>query len=165
MGTLYTVGIWGRDGAMYERGAAAAPGDARLLRGAHPGEFAGRGLDLLAAAPDAAGWAGAGMVRCRALLLHGASAPLARGMQAGCAVSYGTSPKDTLTISSLEGSQICLALQRELVTLAGDVVERQELVLPFPPGRSPLLFLAVKGTLLLLGVPPERLGEADPGSS
>lgn len=144
---------------MFHQVAAGAPDTAALFRAGHPGEFAGRELDLLAAAPDALGWAGSGSVRCKAVLLHGASAPLARGLRAGCAVSYGTSPKDTLTISSLEGDQICLALQREVVTLAGDVVERQELVLPFPPGSSPLLFLAVKGTLLLLGVPPERLGE------
>ena len=51
-----------------------------------------------------------------------------------------------------------MALQRELVTLEGTVVEQQELVLPFPLEESPLPFLAVAGTLLLLGVPPEELG-------
>lgn len=74
------------------------------------------------------------------------------------AVSYGTSPKDTLTFSSLEGDQICLALQRELVASQGRVVEQQEFVLPFPAGEAPLPFLAAAGVLLLLGEPPGVLG-------
>ena len=77
-------------------------------------------------------------------------------------MSYGTSPRDTLTFSSLEGDRLCLAVQRELVTLGGAVVEQQELVLPFSTGASPLPFLAAAGTLLLLGVPPEELPGAAP---
>ena len=72
-------------------------------------------------------------------------------------MSYGTSARDTLTLSSLEGDQICVALQRDIVTVSGAVVERQELVLPFPPGRSPLPWLCAVGALLLMDVPPERL--------
>ena len=86
-----------------------------------------------------------------------AAGPLARALNARQAVSYGTSPRDTLTFSSLEGDRLCLAVQRELVTLGGAVVEQQELVLPFSTGASPLPFLAAAGTLLLLGVPPEEL--------
>ena len=104
-----------------------------------------------------AGWAGAGAVDCRTVLLPGGAGPLARALRTGQAVSYGTSPRDTLTFSSLEGDRICLALQRELVTLQGTVVEQQEMVLPFPPEASPLPFLATAGTLLLLGMPPEQL--------
>ena len=87
----------------------------------------------------------------------GTAGPLARALNARQAVSYGTSPRDTLTFSSLEGDRLCLAVQRELVTLGGAVVEQQELVLPFSTGASPLPFLAAAGTLLLLGVPPEEL--------
>ena len=50
-----------------------------------------------------------------------------------------------------------MALQRELVTLAGTVLDQQELVLPFPAGLSPMPYLAAMGVLLLLGVPPEEL--------
>ena len=107
--------------------------------------------------PGAVGWAGAGAVHCRTVLLPGAAGPLARTLQAGQAVSYGTSPRDTLTFSSLEGDRLCLAVQRELVPLSGPVVEQQELVLPFPTGASPLPFLAAAGALLLCGVPPEEL--------
>ena len=112
---------------------------------------------LLVVSPGALGWAGAGAVDCRTVLLPGGAGPLARALRTGQAVSYGTSPRDTLTFSSLEGDRICLALQRELVTLQGTVVEQQEMVLPFPPEASPLPFLATAGTLLLLGMPPEQL--------
>ena len=107
--------------------------------------------------PAARGWAGAGAVPCGTVLLPGTAGPLARALNARQAVSYGTSPRDTLTFSSLEGDRLCLAVQRELVTLGGAVVEQQELVLPFSTGASPLPFLAAAGTLLLLGVPPEEL--------
>ena len=132
---MFSVGIWARDEELYKI-LSSKTAQAELRRGRHPAEFTGRKLDLLVAAPDAVGWAGAGAVDCSTVLIHGAAGPLARSLRTGCAVSYGTSPKDTLTFSSLEGDQICLALQRELVTLAGDIVERQELVLPFPVGRT-----------------------------
>lgn len=156
---VHQVGIWEQDEGLYEAvRRRISPGLARLRSGRHPAELAGEPLELLAIAPWATGWAGAGVVECRTVLLPGSAGPLARALRTGQAVSYGTSPKDTLTFSSLEGRQICLALQRELVTLEGTVVEQQELVLPFPPEESPLPFLAVAGTLLLLGVPPEELG-------
>ena len=47
---------------------------------------------------------------------------------------------------------------RELVTVEGRVVERQELPLRLPDHMSPLPVLAAAGALLLLGVPPEELG-------
>lgn len=152
------VGIWEQNEGLFEAVRRRMPPEAaRLSAGRHPAELAGEALDLLVIAPGATGWAGAGAVECRTVLLPGSAGPLARALRTGQAVSYGTSPKDTLTFSSLEGSQICLALQRELVSLEGTVVEQQELVLPFPAGESPLPFLVLAGTLLLLGVPPEEL--------
>ena len=63
----------------------------------------------------------------------------------------------TLTFSSLAQDTLCLALQRELVTLGGVCREPQEIPLA-PQGRAdPLALLAWAGTLLLLGAPPERL--------
>lgn len=102
---------------------------------------------------------GPGAVDCRSVLLPGRAGPLSQLLRGEYAVSYGTSPKDTLTLSSLEGDQLCLSLQRELVTLEGAVVDRQELVLALPPQVSPLPVLAAAGALLMLGVPPERLME------
>ena len=112
---------------------------------------------LLVVSPSAARQ-GVELPDCRTVLLPGQAGELLRTKQAASAVSYGPSPRDTLTLSSREGDHLWAALQRELVTLEGTVVEQQELVLPFPLEESPLPFLAVAGTLLLLGVPPEELG-------
>ena len=94
--------------------------------------------------------------QCRTVLLPGemGGAPL----QAASAVSYGVSPRDSLTISSREGELLWAALQRELVTVDGRVVERQEFPLALEPGEGELAALAAAGALLLLGVPPEKLG-------
>ncbi len=155
---MIEVGIWERDEGILDAVARRLPPSAARLRsGRHPAELAEGVLDLLVVSPGALGWAGAGAVDCRTVLLPGGAGPLARALRTGQAVSYGTSPRDTLTFSSLEGDRICLALQRELVTLQGTVVEQQEMVLPFPPEVSPLPFLATAGTLLLLGMPPEQL--------
>ena len=84
--------------------------------------------------------------------------PPSRGdLQAASAVSYGSGPKNTLTLSSREGRKLWLALQRELVTIQGQVVDRQEFPWMLDHGASPQSALAVAGALLLLGVPPEQL--------
>ena len=88
----------------------------------------------------------------------GDAGELLDGLRAASAVSYGASPRDSLTISSREGGRLWAALQRELVTVDGQVVERQEFPLALEPGREELPALAVAGALLLLGVPPEDLG-------
>ena len=80
--------------------------------------------------------------------------------RAASAVSYGASPRDSLTISSREGNTLWAALQRELVTVDGQVVERQEFPLTLEPEVGELPALAAAGALLLLGVPPEELGSA-----
>ena len=133
-------------------------GRPRLLRGRHPAELAGEELDLLVVSPRAVGWGGAMRVNCRLMLLPGSAAPMARGLRMEGAVSYGVGPKNTITLSSLNGETICLAVQRELVTVKGSVVERQELVLPYPPGlENPDLFMARVGALLLCGGMPNEL--------
>jgi len=155
---VFQIGIWERDEGILEAVQDRLPVDTACLRpGRHPADLAGMELDLLVVSPGAVGWAGAGALDCRTVLLPGAAAPLARTLRTGQAVSYGTSPRDTLTFSSLEGDRLCVALQRELVTLEGAVVERQELVLPYPPESSPLHFLAVTGALLLLDALPDSL--------
>ena len=153
------VGIWEKQESVsgaVRRSLGRREGEIRLLSGRHPAEFAGEPVDLLCIGPDSDGWAGARSAECGVLLLPGAAGPLARGMRCRSAVSYGTSPRDTLTFSSLEGDRICPALQREIVSLDGRVVERQEFVAPFPPGENPMTFLAAAGVLLLLGAKPEE---------
>lgn len=156
------VGVWERNEGLCE----AAQEDLKrsgldrpeIYRGRHPAELAGEVLDLLVVSPRATGWAGAASVSCRLVLLPGSAAPMARGLRVEGAVSYGTGPKDTITLSSLEEDKICLAIQRELVTVKGGVVERQELVLSYPAGQAvPDLFMARVGTLLLMGADPALL--------
>lgn len=96
--------------------------------------------------------------QCRTALLPGGMSGVPP--KAASAVSYGASPRDSLTISSREGNTLWAALQRELVTVDGQVVERQEFPVPLAPGEEELSALAAAGALLLLGVPPEKLGPA-----
>lgn len=92
--------------------------------------------------------------QCRTALVPGETVlPL----RAASAVSYGVSPRDSLTLSSREGDVLWAALQRELVTVDGQVVERQEFPLSLAPGAGELSALAAAGALILLGVPPEEL--------
>jgi len=150
------VGIWERDEGLYHalekslrRSTLPQPA---LLRGRHPADFFNEELDLLVISPNAIGWAGTSSISCRIVLLPGSAGHMARGLQVESAVSYGTGPKDTLSLSSLESDRIGLAIQRELVTVEGSVVDRQELVLPYSPEReSPELFLCRIGAMLLLG--------------
>ena len=55
------------------------------------------------------------------------------------------------------GHGLCLALQREVVTLAGRSLELQEVPLRGFAGVAPELVLAWAGVLLLAGIPPEKL--------
>ena len=112
---------------------------------------------LLVVSPKAAARSAGLSGNCRTALLPG-DTPLPRwGLQAASAVSYGAGPKNTLTLSSREGQKLWMALQRELVTIQGQVVERQEFPWTLAYGASPQAALAVAGALLLLGVPPEQL--------
>lgn len=94
--------------------------------------------------------------QCRTALLPGGMGGVSP--KAASAVSYGVSPRDSLTISSREGDTLWAALQRELVTVDGQVVERQEFPLKVEAKNGELSALAAAGALLLLGVPPEKLG-------
>ena len=114
---------------------------------------------LLAISPRAAqrgiGLSGA----CRTLLLPGQTRQELENLQAASVVSYGTSSRDSLTLSSCRRKRLSVALQRELVTVEGQVVERQEFPVLRVPQMEAMSNLAVVGTLLLLGVAPEELME------
>ncbi len=94
---------------------------------------------------------------CRTALLPGECGDAFRHLRADCAVSYGAGPKDSLTLSSRRGDLLWCAIQRELVTVDGLIVDRQEFPMYLPKGMGPLVGLAAAGTLLLLGVEPEKL--------
>jgi len=94
-------------------------------------------------------------IRCRALLVPGnAPGQTVAGIQSKWVVSYGLSGKDSITVSSLEKEAAVLALQRELMTLQDEVIERQEFPVPFPAGPDSEEIMAAYGSLLLLGIPP-----------
>ena len=134
---METVGVWSGGEALVRRLEAALGAEFQFLWGTHPADFA-RGLCAgLIIAPDATALAGAGVVR---------------KVQAASAVSYGLGRQNTLTLSSLDGGSVSVCLQRELVTLAGATVERQEWVLPFDRAtQTPEEFLCLCGALLALG--------------
>lgn len=73
-------------------------------------------------------------------------------------VSYGLGSQNTITLSSRNDDGCMLALQRDIVTLSGALLERQEI--PLPPLTHPENALAASGALLITGCPPERLSDA-----
>ena len=133
------------------RGLSARGGlGGRCTSGDHPA--------LLVVSPGAAERGSVLPRQCRTALVPG---EIAVPLRAASAVSYGVSPRDSLTVSSREGDVLWAALQRELVTVDGQVVERQEFPLRLDPGAGELPCLAAAGALLLLGVPPEELNRPD----
>lgn len=145
------VGIWSGGEKLAGRLEARLGRQFALFTGAHPADFAQRPPALLVIAPDATGLAGAGLIRPRVALLPGDSLALASRVRAASAVSYGLGRRNTLTLSSMEGGNVSVALQRELMTLSGAGVERQEWVLPYDRSReTPEEFLCLVGALLLL---------------
>ena len=133
------------------RGLSARGGlRGRCANGGHPA--------LLVVSPRAAARGTRLPRQCRTVLLPGGMGGVPP--QAASAVSYGASPRDSLTVSSREEGVLWAALQRELVTVDGQVVERQEFPLPLAPWEEELPLLACAGALLLLGIPPEELGQA-----
>ena len=127
------------------RGGVTGP----CITGAHPA--------LLVVSPRAAQLERPLPPACRTLLLPGETRRLPPGLRAASAVSYGPSPRDSLTISSWSEGRFWAALQRDLVTVDGRVVERQEFSVPLEGGEELMPALAAVGALLLLGVPPEEM--------
>ena len=94
---------------------------------------------------------------CRTVLLPGDAPAQHWQLQAASAVSYGPGPRDTLTLSSREGNRLWLALQREVVTVQGQVVERQEFPFQSAPAQSTQAALAVAGGAAAAWGPPGAL--------
>ena len=148
---METVGVWSGTQGLGQRLEARLGGRFAFFTGSHPADFAQRPCEALVIAPDATGLAGAGVIRPRLAVLPGDSIALARGVRAASAVSYGLGRQNTLTLSSIEATSVAVCLQRELVTLSGRTVERQEWVLPFDKDQqSPEEFLCLAGALLVL---------------
>lgn len=94
--------------------------------------------------PGTAGAIQAVPVSCACLLVEGGCpAELLAAVETAHVVTYGMSPRDSLTLSSLQEPVLCV--QRSLTRPDGTVIERQELPLgelPLPPEQIlPLLGL------------------------
>lgn len=151
---MWQIGIWERSEGLAERVSVWAAERSAMVRAcAHPALLAGLTLDLLIVSPGATGWAGAPALACRTALLPGGLSALTRALPADTILSYGSSSRNTLTLSSLDEHRASVAVQREFIALDGSAVERQELVLPYD-GYPPDLFLALVGAGLLLGKLP-----------
>ncbi|MEG1999807.1 MAG: hypothetical protein RR053_00235 [Evtepia sp.] len=85
--------------------------------------------------------------RCGILLLPAGSAPK---MRSRSVVSYGNTGKDTLAVSGIEQEKILISLERELVTVWGKRVERQEIFAKRDLETEGML--AGVGVLILLGL-------------
>lgn len=92
---------------------------------------------------------------CRILLTPGSVA--SPGIRADCLVSYGMSERSSITLSSIDGDALVLTIQRELLTVCGEIIDRQDIPLRPVPGASPGDMLAASGALLLLGLDPCNL--------
>lgn len=89
--------------------------------------------------------------------VHTAVIPLRAAITAKQIISYGLEQTCTVTLSSRRPEGWMLALQRDIVTLHGVRIERQEI--PVPSSNQPENTLALAGGLLAAGCPPERLFE------
>lgn len=153
---VYKIGVWEQNEGLAGLAWELAGERAQVWGAEHPALLAGERYDLLAVSPRAVGWSGSAL-ECETVLLPGSAGALAGFIRARRAVSYGLNPRDTLTLSSIEGERISVALQRGLIRLDGEVVEEQEIVLPYS-GQLPELVLAQVGLKLLAGDPgPCRL--------
>ena len=152
------IGVWEQEEGLAERVTALAEGRQAMVRAcSHPALLAGIELDLLVVSPGATGWAGALALFCHTALLPGGLSALTRSLPTGTILSYGPSPRNTITLSGLHDGRAAVAIQREFPSLSGRSVERQELVLPFDGTITPDLFLAQVGVALLLDRLPKKV--------
>ena len=75
-----------------------------------------------------------GKITCRLLLAPGELQALPPRLQAETVISYGLSPRDSLTLSSLRSPVLCV--QRALPRPDGVVIDPQEFPLPPLPGPA-----------------------------
>lgn len=152
---MWRIGVWEQNEGLAELAWGLAGDRGQVWKAEHPVLLPGEDYDLLVVSPRAVGWAEEAL-HSETVLLPGLAGPCAGSLRARRAVSYGLNPKDTLTVSSLNGDRICVALQRGLIRLDGEVVEEQEIVLPYT-GELPELVLARVGVKLLVGDEPARI--------
>ena len=121
-----------------------------VLGAVRPEELAGRAWDLLALTELGCRSLGEAPLLCRILLVPGdCPVVLPDRLGAEAVITYGLSPRDSLTLSSLTEPMLCI--QRALPRPDGTVVEPQEL--PLPPLPFPAEQLLPLLGLRLLRMP------------
>ncbi len=78
-------------------------------------------------------------------------------VEAGSAVSYGMSGRSSVTLSSIKEKECVLTLQRDVYTVSGKMIERQDIPLPRRGKISAENIMAAAASLLIMGVSPEKL--------
>lgn len=96
---------------------------------------------------------------CRILLMPETAGEVLRFFETDCVVSYGMSEKCSVTLSSISDSNAVISLQRELPTLDGEMLERQELKMNRLEHLSEESLLAIATVLLISGIAPEKLAD------
>lgn len=124
---------------------------AGVLGADSPAALAGRNWDLLALTRRGRAALGRAEASCRILLLPGDGPP---PLPAETVITWGLSPRDSLTLSSLRAPVLCV--QRSLPRPDGTVIEPQEFPLP-PLPEPPEELLPLLGLRLLLAPPGEGL--------
>lgn len=128
-----------------------APG-VNIASASAPAEIPGVKPDLVVVSPGASLPASPRTkIRCGTLLLPDGAPSV--GFEPDRVVSYGMSPRDTVTLSSIGESSCMLSLQREVPTLGGGILDRQEFIVRRDGGPGETL--ATSGALLILGLQPE----------
>lgn len=74
-------------------------------------------------------------------------------------ITYGLCQKNTVTVSSLVQKDLVIAIQREIPTLAGEMVDAQEFHVKLSQFGDINDALAIVSTLLVSGVSPEKISE------
>jgi hypothetical protein len=120
------------------------------LRSAGVAVTAGAGADIVVVSPK---YRGAANIECGVMLAPDGGAVTASGARS--VVTYGMSPRATLTLSSLGETSAMLAVQREIATPRGAVIEEQELKVA--AGASADATLAAAGASIMLGLFPRTV--------
>jgi hypothetical protein len=120
-----------------------------VLRAAEKSDDVAGSPDVLLVSPACAAADVAAPVSCGTLIFPGDSKLPAQGFRADSVVTYGMSPRNTVTYSSIAEDSCVVAVQRELKTFSGKRVESQELRVE--GGMHPDMLLAVTAAALVLG--------------
>lgn len=110
---------------------------------------AGDAVDLLIMPRGAS--CGGGRAKC--MLLAGGQKHEGSGKSVRC----GLSVSDELTLSSIGRENALLSLQKDIVTLSGELLEQQEIAVSLAQPAEPEAVLAAAGAMLLLGADPGAL--------